>query len=131
MNFPKLDDSSFLSMIKQSCKDHLNKISATRINAYFMAVLFTVCVLCCVGIEISSAIISFKKGDTYSVSGQLITLAILMLGQQSLLLHLKKQSEQTSFPTVEKLNGGEGNPISDVTQKINNVLINNDLPLNG
>jgi len=79
MNFPKLDTSSFYSMIKQSCKDHLNKISATRINAYWMAVLFTICVVCCVGIEISSAIISFKDSKTYSVSAQLISLAVLII----------------------------------------------------
>ena len=103
LNFPKLDASSILNIIKQSCTDHLNKLSSTRINGYWMSVLFTICVLCCVGIEISSAITNMNDGKIYTVSTQLLTICGMILGQQALLFHLKKQSEKTSFPTVEKL----------------------------
>lgn len=93
--------------ILESCKDHLNKASSTRINGYWMSILFTICVLCCIGVEIASSIVSITKGDTYSVSAQLITICVLILGQQALLFNLKRKSEDTSFPTVEALNKKE------------------------
>lgn len=91
-------------MIKISCKDHLNKFSSTRINGYWMSILFTICVLCCVVIEIISAITQFNKEESYVVSNQLIAICVLILGQQALLFNLKRKSEDTPFPTVEKIN---------------------------
>ncbi|MFM2392843.1 MAG: hypothetical protein RLZZ546_825, partial [Bacteroidota bacterium] len=71
---------------------------------YWMSILFTLCVLCCIAVEITSAITEINKGSTYSVSNQLIAICVLILGQQALLFNLKRKSEDTSFPTVEKLN---------------------------
>ncbi len=98
------DPSSLWSMIKQSLKDHLGKASTTRINGYWMSILFTLCVVCCIGIEISSALTVHAEKKPYVVSNQLIAICVLILGQQALLFNLKRKSEDTSFPTVEKLN---------------------------
>lgn len=98
------DASSIWNSIKESLKDHLGKASSTRINGYWMSILFTLCVLCCIAVEITSAITEINKGATYSVSNQLIAICVLILGQQALLFNLKRKSEDTSFPTVEKLN---------------------------
>jgi hypothetical protein len=95
---------SVWTMIKMSCKDHLLKFSATRINGYWMSVLFTLCVLCCVGVEITSAITQYNKSEPLSISNQLIAMAVLILGQQAIYFNAKKKSEETPFPTVEKLN---------------------------
>ncbi len=95
---------SLWDMIKMSCKDHLLKYSATRINGYWMSILFTLCVLCCVGIEITSAITQYNKSGSLSISNQLIAMVVLILGQQAIYFNAKKTSEETSFPTVEKLN---------------------------
>jgi hypothetical protein len=104
INLKKISHFSLWEMIKISCKDHLNKFSSTRINGYWMSILFTICVLCCVVIEIISAITQFNKEESYVVSNQLIAICVLILGQQALLFNLKRKSEDTPFPTVEKIN---------------------------
>jgi hypothetical protein len=102
-------------MIKTSCKDHLNKPSSTRINGYWMTVLLTIIILCGVGMEISCAI---NSTECHSISNSMIALATLVLGQQALLFHLKRKSEDTAFPTVEKLN----NIVNTDKNSIPNVL---------
>lgn len=122
----KLNDfsiSSFWNMIKESLKDHLGKASSTRINGYWMSILFTICVLCCVGIEIHSAL---KSTTPYTVSNQLIAICALILGQQALLFNLKRKSEDTPFPTVEKLNNIVNTNNSETPINIPDVLSNND-----
>jgi hypothetical protein len=90
--------------ISNSCKDHLGKDSATRINAYIMTALIGLIVICFLGIEVINAIDAYKsEGVGYTVSTQLVVLVTLLLGHQALLLNLKRKSEDTSFPTVEIL----------------------------
>lgn len=99
-----LNPVSLWEMVRESLKDHLGKASSTRINGYWMSILFTICVVCCVAIEITSAITHYNKNEGFSVSNQLIAIAVLILGQQALLFNLKRKAEDTPFPTVEKIN---------------------------
>lgn len=89
--------------IYSSCLDHLGKPSTNRINAYIMSFLIGIIILSAVAIEIIALLESFKTGVPYTLSTQLIILAGLVFGQQALLLNLKRKSEETSFPTVERI----------------------------
>lgn len=95
----------FFIKIKESMVDHLGKSSATRINGYILTALLCMAVLVSLGIEIASAISAYKSTTivTYSISGQLIALIGLLMGQQALLFQLKRKSEETPFPTLEKM----------------------------
>lgn len=130
--FNKVEPSSVWIMIKQSANDHLGKASSTRINGYWMSILFTLCVLCSIGIEISSAIsASHVEGETYSVSGQLLAICTLILGQQALLFNLKRKAEDTPFPTVENLNSvdiqnNDGGKINIPNDMIDNLDVKID-----
>ena len=95
----------FFVKIKESMVDHLGKPSATRINGYILTALLCMAVLVSLGIEIASAISAYNSTTivTYSISGQLIALIGLLMGQQALLFQLKRKSEETPFPTLEKM----------------------------
>ncbi len=94
----------FFTKVKESMVDHLGKASATRINGYILSVLLGLAVIVALGIEIGSAMSAYGvEGGTYAISVQLIALITLLMGQQALLFQLKRKSEETSFPTVEKM----------------------------
>lgn len=94
---------NFKDSFMESLKDHLGKFSSTRISGYYMSFLLTLCVLTSVGLEITSAVTSYKENTPYSVSVQIITIIGMVLGQQALLFNLKRKSEDTPFPTLEHL----------------------------
>lgn len=115
-----LDPSSLWNIFKQSLKDHLGKSSSTRINGYWMSILFTLCVLSCIGIEIYEAV---KSSSSYTVSSQFIALCVLILGQQALLFNLKRKAEDTPFPTVENLNTPSiTNTVEEVTKIVKDEI---------
>lgn len=94
---------SFYSKIVESMNDHLGKSSATRINGYILTILISISVFVCLGIEIASAVTILKTGGNYSYT-QLISLILILMGHHALLFQLKRKGEETSFPSLDKLN---------------------------
>jgi len=106
----KFLDPTKLPIIKQildkfdkSTKDHLGKESASRIGFYCFVLLIM--------------FISIWTVIANSLSYEVLTLIGLLIGQLSILLNIKKNSEKSPFPSLDELNkiknDIEKNKISD------------------
>lgn len=100
------------TLIKQSLKDHLGKPSATRITGYMVSAMLVIMILTVCGAEITKVINDISG---YTPSYGFLGMFALLLSHQLVLFNLKKASEKTSFPTLEKFN--EGNNVSVYDEK--------------
>lgn len=97
--------NKWMKKILLSTKDHLGKESATRINGYLMSVMITLMVIVVCGIELGNMYIAFSVGDFYTVGYEFVCIFGMVLAHQLVLFNLKKSSEKSPFPTLEKMKG--------------------------
>lgn len=95
------------SKIDNSTKDHLGKDSASRIGYYIFISMILMITLTVIGVEAGNAYVSWKAipSVAYTISNELLALLGMLIAQLSILLNIKKNSEKTSFPTLETTMG--------------------------
>lgn len=95
-----------MEKIGKSTKDHLGKESASRIGYYIFVLLIMLITLTGIAIEIGNAYHSWtaETWSAYQMSNEFLGLLMMLIGQLSILLNIKKNSESTPFPSLDNMN---------------------------
>lgn len=85
--------NNFWLYIAQSIKTPTGKISITRISSYFILATILIGTLVLFGIDVSNAIISYRKGEIYTIPSEHLWAFGMVLAHHLALLGINKTAE--------------------------------------
>ena len=94
--------TSLFDKISESLKDPMGKVSSARISSYFILGEILLCGLVFMGIDVTNAVIMWRKLQVYTVPMEHLGIFSLILTHHLILLGIKKARDAAFIPNITK-----------------------------